>query len=562
MSILIPTPPPTVPHSPRASLSDVHAHVRRSHSANSNNDPMSEDEDLAPKGKKRRLTPQNPSPLPVSNLQPSPPKESGPPSRSSSSSRSSSRHLGAHQAISVGGLAKPVGFAASREQRREEGQDVLGVVPSPVVMGFDFQTIDEEQLKTVHKTISIKEQQQALIAARRLEATSSNPSAPLTGFNKPRSTASVTEETKSRQLQVPVQSSVGKRREKMKDKVEKMSIKTGSGLGSAGEMGSGSKSAPLNQGLMVQQATPRDIPSGSQTALPPYMLPGFASFHHMSDPRTAPLSNTRTEMRDLEMIDARGGREGRESHEFARQQQQGHFWKDHRGSLGINGGSGIHIAGGQHHRPHSHLYSHGNGMGEGKRIFTVPVIPRLDPPSPRPVLARNLPHSHSRSRQSEDSHTPPSPLPPFLPSRESFISPFLNMYDSFSSIPHLSHSLNALVNRSEELYGQQMMKDAELKRLVDAANGLLGSLQTSADSLREMVRYEVERAHRMHKPNGVKTLFSNEEREQREKERQEIGELRERIRHLEELLQKNLKLDNKAAETARKDDARELERRS
>ncbi|WVN86520.1 uncharacterized protein L203_101684 [Cryptococcus depauperatus CBS 7841] len=206
-----------------------------------NNDPMSGDEDLAPKGKKRRLTPQNPSPLPVSNLQPSPPKESGPPSRSSSSSRSSSRHLGAHQAISVGGLAKPVGFAASREQRREEGQDVLGVVPSPVVMGFDFQTIDEEQLKTVHKTISIKEQQQALIAARRLEATSSNPSAPLTGFNKPRSTASVTEETKSRQLQVPVQSSVGKRREKMKDKVEKMSIKTGSGLGSAGEMGSGSK---------------------------------------------------------------------------------------------------------------------------------------------------------------------------------------------------------------------------------------------------------------------------------------------------------------------------------
>jgi hypothetical protein len=42
---------------------------------------------------------------------------------------------------------KPIGFAASREARREDGTD--RAIPSPVVMGFDFKTIDEDQLKTV-----------------------------------------------------------------------------------------------------------------------------------------------------------------------------------------------------------------------------------------------------------------------------------------------------------------------------------------------------------------------------------------------------------------------------
>lgn len=45
---------------------------------------------------------------------------------------------------------KPIGFAASRENRRESG-GIVGepAVPSPVVMGFDFQKVDEDQLKTV-----------------------------------------------------------------------------------------------------------------------------------------------------------------------------------------------------------------------------------------------------------------------------------------------------------------------------------------------------------------------------------------------------------------------------
>lgn len=54
-----------------------------------------------------------------------------------------------------------LGFAASRENRREVGNDSgLGgeggpyehSLPSPVVMGFDYKAIDEQQLKTVSVT--------------------------------------------------------------------------------------------------------------------------------------------------------------------------------------------------------------------------------------------------------------------------------------------------------------------------------------------------------------------------------------------------------------------------
>jgi len=119
---------------------------------------------------------------------------------------------------------KPIGFAASREHRRQSGGH--GEIPSPVVMGFDYKNVDAEQLKTVslhHRrqttqtsmpfppftvpstpvvqrnmppptantntrnqtealqvqaTLSIKEQQEALIAQRRRDAAHSQSSDP------------------------------------------------------------------------------------------------------------------------------------------------------------------------------------------------------------------------------------------------------------------------------------------------------------------------------------------------------------------------------------------------
>ncbi len=100
-------------------------------------------------------------------------------------------------------------------------------------MGFDFKQIDEEQLKTVglvnepqprqeaenvrsqvRDTISIKEQQQALIAQRRREVVALTPSTP-----KELTFKGWTPKDPERQ-------GVGRRREKTRDKVESMSIVT------------------------------------------------------------------------------------------------------------------------------------------------------------------------------------------------------------------------------------------------------------------------------------------------------------------------------------------------
>ena len=172
------------------------------------------------------------------------------------------------------GLApiKPIGFAASRGSRREDGSDLA--IPSPVVMGFDFKSIDDEQLKTVgpitaaddddgdkkpsisteknqaealrhqvRDTISIKEQQQALIAQRRRDTAASTPSTPKELTFKgwvPKEPGSAERHHQypappplhqhphpAQGFQQPLGSSgVGRRREKIKDKVKGMSIVT------------------------------------------------------------------------------------------------------------------------------------------------------------------------------------------------------------------------------------------------------------------------------------------------------------------------------------------------
>ena len=129
---------------------------------------------------------------------------------------------------------KPIGFAQSREYRREGSYHPI---PSPEVMGFDFKAIDEGQLRTVglangqsiinnqaehirlqvRDTISIKEQQQALIAARRREVAASTPATPkeLT--------------FKGWQPKDPDRlpsGGVGKRREKTRERVEGLTIIT------------------------------------------------------------------------------------------------------------------------------------------------------------------------------------------------------------------------------------------------------------------------------------------------------------------------------------------------
>lgn len=140
---------------------------------------------------------------------------------------------------------KPIGFAAARENRRESG-GMAGepALPSPVVMGFDFQKVDDDQLKTVSShplhqelaadsqvrdTISIKSQQEALIAQRRRDLAASTPNTPKEMTFKGWQPKEATAPPSAAPLSGSGSGSVGKRRDKTRDKVERMSINTAGG---------------------------------------------------------------------------------------------------------------------------------------------------------------------------------------------------------------------------------------------------------------------------------------------------------------------------------------------
>lgn len=81
----------------------------------------------------------------------------------------------------------------------------------------------------------------------------------------------------------------------------------------------------------------------------------------------------------------------------------------------------------------------------------------------------------------------------------------------------LRYSLQDLLHRYEGAYSSQINAMGEFKNTATQASTLLGTLQASADSLKDMVRYEVNRAGST--------------------ERREVDELKDRIKKLEERLE-------------------------
>lgn len=236
------TPPPTIPHTRANShtpplhkpltLADVFPIAipfPSIVSADSHPEDMN-DKDQSPNqrgDKRRRVASRSNRQGGSDGYQPSPSKSYRLSQSPSSPHQSSSRRM--HTTLPP---IKPIGFAQSREYRRDDSGE--RPIPSPVVMGFDFKAIDEGQLKTVglandnlnknqakhlrlqvRDTISIRDQQQALIAARRKETVASQPATPkeLT--------------FKGWQPKDPSVIGVGKRREKTRATVEGMTINTG-----------------------------------------------------------------------------------------------------------------------------------------------------------------------------------------------------------------------------------------------------------------------------------------------------------------------------------------------
>ena len=249
------TPPPTIPHT-RAN-SDDPPHKRQLHDAPTsvhsffiNNshpeDRENPDYDRSPNSrseKRRRVHSRSGHPgAGDSSAGPSPSKH---PMHQSypHQSRSPDPHPPTRRVPNLAPI-KPIGFAASRESRREDGAD--HPIPSPVVMGFDFKQIDEDQLKTVclrphqtqtdqaeavrlqvRDTISIREQQQALIAQRRKDVVASTPATPKELTFKGWQPKDPERLSSTGPLSSGGGGGVGKRREKTREKVEGMTINTG-----------------------------------------------------------------------------------------------------------------------------------------------------------------------------------------------------------------------------------------------------------------------------------------------------------------------------------------------
>lgn len=336
----------------------------------------------------------------------------------------------------------------------------------------------------------------------------------------------------------PEKRGVGARREKIRDKVERMSIVTTS---TDKDVVPGSKSAPLNQGLASQQQSPREPPSGSQTAMPHNILPpmhypshghgGHGGGHHLADLRTAPLSHSRRH---------------HEESAFARQQQpyyQAQQQAQHRsGASGSASNQSASRSQQQQQDP------------RGDPRYPPDLGPRSALP-PTTADRRNfsvpsLQQQHSSSRYPLSPHAPPGPPPPGPPLpgpgpgpssarpsngvsghrangysvspsppnhlREQFLAPFSQLYDMLSSVDGLRYQLQDMIHRTEQAYQNQMQANNEFKSTAAQASSLLGTLQQSADSLKEMVRYEVDRSA------GA--------------DRREVDELRDRVRSLEDRL--------------------------
>ena len=212
------------------------------------------------------------------------------------------------------------------------------------------------------------------------------------------------------------------------------------------------QSAPLGQGLQTQQQSPRDPMSGSHGGhhiLPP--LPGYA---HM-DPRTAPLSHARTRNGD-----ERDPRDPREA-EFTR----GQFWRPLPRPTGYE--NVPHTA-----RPTISIPS------EHRRNFTTSSLhPSLGPRDRR--LSGHANGQHSQT-----------PSPPHGVSRDPFPQPPPgSFYDPQTE--QLRFALQDLLHRYEVALAGHVNDTAEFKNTAAQAGALMGTLQASADSIKDLVRYEV-----------------------------------------------------------------------
>jgi len=392
---------------------------------------------------------------------------------------------------------KPIGFAASREHRRQSGG--YGEIPSPVVMGFDYKNVDAEQLKTVslqtrrntqpssmpfppftipptpvarrnmppphsantrnqaealqvRATLSIKEQQEALIAQRRRDANQEQQ-----------------QEAKGltfKDWQPP--SDKPRSMPQGKQSAAHLSVNTARNDDVIAASRVCSRLIRDATARLIKQSAPMGSLAAQQSGGRPGMMPPVQTRNgHLApqvDPRAAPLGH---------------------SAEIGERPQ---YFRPSSGRYEV--------------MPHT-----ARPAPAERRSFTGPAGPV---PSPHP-----------------NGHGRPEPMSPSAARRE-FLAPFERLYEVLASTEQTKFVLHDLHHRYESVLASKVKEIGDFKATTHAASTLLNNLQQSTDSLKDMVRYEISRA--TPKASGSGGLSSYE--------RQEFEDLRARMKKMEEALEK------------------------
>jgi hypothetical protein len=381
----------------------------------------------------------------------------------------------------------PVGFAAARESRAaargKDGDGIERAIPSPVVMGFDIGNADPQQIQTVRiltfsmmvgrtdmhqvrNTILLKEQQQALIAQRRRDGLTTPVTASGTEHGWPNWQAETEEDN------------AGRKREKAREKAERLSIVPASYNAAGIERDHGSKvfpprlskldadrlqSAPLNHPSMTQQQlTPREQSAhiAPQTSHP--------SSSHQSQQLAPPKAQIDRHPRTAHPSSAAN---------IQQQQQQEYAW-EHRHR--------------ERERERDYLHPIHSGRPptsahHDRRIVSVPSI------------APSRSHSnggHHEGRIPQSPYHLPEPNvqnggPPSSASRQAFLAPFASWYDNMHDTRTLRGQLLDLVTRGEDHMLRQEKLAADMSDHYRRSVHLLTTLQESSESLMQMVKREV-----------------------------------------------------------------------
>lgn len=162
----------------------------------------------------------------------------------------------------------------------------------------------------------------------------------------------------------------------------------------------------------------------------------------------------------------------------------------------------------------------------------------------RRSFASHMSGQNGHDRPQGSTSPPRSGPPPFSAgndrssaARRDFLAPFERMYDLLSQTESHKYALQDLHHRYESALAAKTKEIGDFKNTAHAASTLLNNLQQSADSLKDMVRYEISRAPPP--PSAASTSASaggGGRPGLSADERQEFEEMKARMKKLEDML--------------------------